>query len=291
VNRNNIKPIFVKFWGICQMPLSTAGDRVRFLLEKLWNGHQTKMARDTNCAQPTLSLVASGKNEPGKRLLALIAAHPEVNEEWLFHGTGEPINPLTKLAGNLEYFLPVVNRALNVSQSEDIRRLANEKQEVLKSFYNKTSYFIRVQHDEPITNDVEMAINKGDLLLIDRSPDSFPEKHRLFRTLCVVREPKNAKRVCLGLVTYLEAEFEEGPERIEVDTFDIGLRKNQIIRESRIVDYRGKKRRTEKQFKLVGDPEHQRKVPVSQSELEPSLPQISYEDIIGVFKLMLRKTF
>lgn len=273
------------------MPRSTAGDRVRRLLEEHWNANQSEMARETKCAQSTLSLVASGKKEPGKRLLTLIAAHAEVNTEWLFHGKGKPLTAGKPSSHAAACSLPIAASPLNGAPDENLQALSDERQDVIPQLVNSGSYILLVQGDDPITHDIEMGIHPGDRLLVDTTPASIPKTKRLFRALCVVRHPKNRNKVCLGLVTYSEADIDSGPERIEVDTFDLGLRPDEIIREKKIVEYRGRKRETVQLYKRIGDPNDQRLMPVSDLELEPPLHRIAYEDIVGLCKMMIRKEF
>ncbi|WP_013629272.1 helix-turn-helix transcriptional regulator [Rubinisphaera brasiliensis] len=273
------------------MSHETQGDRVRWLLREVWNGHQTKMAQDTECSQSTLSLVASGKKEPGKRLLALIEAHPKVNAEWLYNGRGKPLVAVKETDNKIRDSLPVATRPLPGPPGDTPTALTDQRQVVVANHLNQTSYVLVVQGDEPIVDDIELGVRPGDRLLIDASMDSIPEKQRLFRTLCVVRRPGRTDHTCLGLVTYIEADKESGPERIEVDTFDVSVPRKDIEVQRWTVLHRGKEREHAKYYRKIGTPGNLRLEPIGDLELDPPLPRILYSDIVGVCKMLMRTKF
>lgn len=271
------------------MARTTAGERVCRLLKEHWNGNQSEMARDTKCAQSTLSLVASGKKEPGKRLLTLIAAHPGLNADWVFHGKGKPFSTTSSLAKAKS--LPIAERVLQGSPEEFPNSVLDERQDVVPHLANPGAYFLRVQGDEPIVYDVEMGVRAGDLLLIDTASSAFPKIERLFRKLCVVRLADSPEKFCLGLVSYVEASEEDGVERVEVDTFDLGIQPDNLVRKKHTVKVRGQKRVVVQLYRRTGDDRETKLVPVSDLELEPPPRQIEYKDIVGVCKMLIRKRF
>ncbi len=273
------------------MSRTTPGDRVRHLLEMHWNANQSAMARDTKCAQSTLSLVASEANEPGKRLLTLIAAHPDVNAKWLFHGKGKSlVNPSAKLVPQQESSsLPIVSELLEHFPSDCKNLAVDERLDVAPQLANKGAYFYRVPFADPILWHEEMGIHTGDLLLIDMTEGSIPPKENLYCKLCVVRHPKHQDRVCLGQVSYIEASEDDGPEKIEVDTFDIGYKASEIIYKKKKVKFRKKEIVTMQYYIYSGEGEEKRLEQISHLELEPPLLKINYKDILGVCKRLVRK--
>lgn len=271
------------------MPRKTAGDRVRWLLEHHWNNNQSEMARETHCAQSTLSLVASGKNEPGKRLLTLISNHPQVNAEWLFHGKGKPISVEPEGFGSTRSSLPIVERALSGSPENVPSSLTDERQDVVPQLANPGSYILRVQGDEPIVHDIEMGIHPGDHLLVDTSPECIPPIDRLVRKLAVICHPDQRRKACLALLNYVPPSIDDGPERIEADTFDLGLRNEEIVRKKHVLDRDGRKQVITELFRRIRNGNESRLVPVSDLELEPPLHQIRYNDIMGICKMLIRK--
>jgi hypothetical protein len=265
------------------------GDRVRKLLREFWNGNQSQMSRDTNCAQATLSLIANGKKEPGKRVLTLIAAHPAINSDWVFHGKGEPYTDQASTAASETPSLPVADKPLPGLPSAHVGLLLDERQVVVPELANPDSYFLRLSSDEPISRQTEMQVAPGDRLLIDMTPAAIPKMESLYEKLCVVRHPRNPERAALGLVSYFQASKEDGPEGIAVDTFDLGPAPQEIVRKLTAVMHRGRQRIIEQYFRKVGKGENQRLEQVSQLELEPQLMPIRYEDILGICKMLIRK--
>lgn len=70
---------------------STAADRIRWLLTTVWQGNRSEMARAAGVSHAVIVRVASGEQNPGRRLLQAIAAVPKVNPGWLLAGQGAPL--------------------------------------------------------------------------------------------------------------------------------------------------------------------------------------------------------
>jgi hypothetical protein len=82
------------------MSTMSFGDRFTLLLNQLWDGNRSRMARDLKCAQSLVSMIATGKRPPGRDVLAKLGHHPLVNAAWLLTGEGEPlIDELKKKGG------------------------------------------------------------------------------------------------------------------------------------------------------------------------------------------------
>jgi hypothetical protein len=71
--------------------MSPAAERVKWLLNKLWAGHQTRMADDIGVNQSSIGNVIHGRREPGRAMLMSIASVPLVNPAWLLTGEGSPL--------------------------------------------------------------------------------------------------------------------------------------------------------------------------------------------------------
>src|SRR5688572_1182116 len=74
-----------------EMILETPAERLQFVLRKIWGGSQTRMARDTGISQSAISNVVTGRQQPGRHILAAVASHPLIDAAWLLTGVGMPI--------------------------------------------------------------------------------------------------------------------------------------------------------------------------------------------------------
>ncbi len=221
--------------------LRTVGDRVRHLLERLWGGNQTEMAKAIGCSQSTLSQVANGK-EPGKRLVTMIAAHNGVSQQWLLHGEGEPLLP-----EDGPFRLPIVKHpSIGVPK----KATRDGSYEVPAEHRKQSCYWLEVGPKEPVVREEWEAVRSGDLLLIDTDQTSFPPIKRFFEKLCVVRISSRAR---LGSVSFVEESMDEGPSRIEVDTFDLAIPPGEIVMEYREGLFRGRKRTFVQCFRQAGE--------------------------------------
>jgi transcriptional regulator with XRE-family HTH domain len=68
--------------------LSPTAARVWEVLQCYFLGSQSEMARQLGMTQPAISLVVTGKREPGPRLLNAIARLPGVSADWISSGKG-----------------------------------------------------------------------------------------------------------------------------------------------------------------------------------------------------------
>ena len=71
----------------------TIRERIGHLLHLRWAGNQSDMATAVKCSQAALSRIVRGKQPPGKCVLKKLLAHPEICEDWLLRGEGEPLRP------------------------------------------------------------------------------------------------------------------------------------------------------------------------------------------------------
>lgn len=65
--------------------------RVATLCNALWEGSPTRMAKAIGCSPSAITNVTSGRQRPGRQLLAAIATDVRVNAAWLLTGTGSPL--------------------------------------------------------------------------------------------------------------------------------------------------------------------------------------------------------
>ncbi len=188
-----------------ETPPSTAGGRVRHLLKAHWHGNQSRMARDVGCAASSLSRVESGR-EPGKRLLAQVASHPQVNAEWLFEGQGEPLVGAVEPPPSTPSSLPVVFEPLPGPPGDHGVRLGDTGFSIVAQ-HRTTRYWLELAGTASILKHPEAGLLSGDLLLIETDLRDFEDPVALSNHICVawvsdVRAKK--RRLELGIAAYFE---------------------------------------------------------------------------------------
>ena len=146
---------------------STPGGRIKFLLVARWRGQQREMARAVGVAQPSLSRVVNGVQEPGRRLLAKIAAHPEVSDTWLYTGQGSPIVAPGQLQPSAGPTLPVSSTILPGPPEACLHMLTGAHFPVSTFHFRVSRYWLKVVEGDPITRDDASRVVAGDLLLAE----------------------------------------------------------------------------------------------------------------------------
>lgn len=271
--------------------LQTVGGRVRHLLKELWGGNQTNMARDVQCSQSALSQVEHGA-EPGKRLLSLITSCGRVNPEWLFHGKGDPASINVGNREHLNSILPISRIPLPGSPIDFRDLLTGDFAEAAPQLVTESRYYLVVQNDDCIARTVEMNVAVGDHILVETDRNCFPALEQFYEQLCVIRiTSRSGTRCCLALVDYVQGRIEDGPSHLQADNFEHLRNDPSIISEQFTVQFRGKSRNMVKKYRLVssGSDPVLEKVPVTDLELEPTLLEITMQDIVGIC-LSLRRS-
>ena len=270
---------------------STPAERVVWLLESVWGGNRSAMARDVGCSHSVLSKIAAGYQSPGRRLLTDIAAHPKVNPAWLLGGEGEPMLALRPDAPADGWPVPISKHLLPSSPDKDRSLLSGEHFPTAGAFYRSTRYWYDVQKNEPIVRDTASKIDAGDLLLMETDPNWRRSCARVEDKTCVLwlNEDHDA-RLGLGRVIYDPGSAEESGY-FGVDTFESDLDRKDLAKEVVVrvsddgtLDARwGWPRRVEKQGGMNSE---QR---VSHVRLGRRTHQIQLESIVAVCLMVVRR--
>ena len=91
---------------------STPSERVVWLLETVWEGNRSEMARAVGCSHVVLSKIANGHQEVGRQLLSAIASHSKVSPAWLLGGEGEPLLAESEATPSEGWPLPIAKQLL-----------------------------------------------------------------------------------------------------------------------------------------------------------------------------------
>jgi len=151
--------------------LSDVALRVDLLLKKVWQGSQTKMARDIGVSQSVVSHVVVGRQEPGRKLLAAIASNPLVNPRWLITGEGEPlVAQFTEPGRRALYVATGLFEGLPEEHSECLGSML----EVPLRFYRATRYWYEIPEGCPLVSSSSLKVAVGDLVLFEPDRNGWP---------------------------------------------------------------------------------------------------------------------
>lgn len=145
---------------------STPAGRVRWVLEKLFGGSQSRMAAAFGLSQAAISNVLRGQRIPGREMLMVIGSHPLLSLSWMLTGDGEPIEKLDEKKSQADA-LPIVDRPLPSSPGLSRSLLSGEHYPTARHFVSPTRYWLRVQpvHLAHLPDDPD--VRPGVMLLIE----------------------------------------------------------------------------------------------------------------------------
>lgn len=160
-----------------------ARDRVKYLLAHHWRGNQREMARALSVSQGLISKVVNGQQNPGRRLLAALAARPEINAEWVRSGVGQPV-PFPE-----DGSLPVVAGVLPGPPLRFPQLLTGTRHPVARGLDRPTRYWHQIGSRSPLVRDPSQRLVPGDLLLMETAADWVGRSDMTMGRLCGVRFP------------------------------------------------------------------------------------------------------
>ena len=253
--------------------------RVARLCDEVWKDNKALMARELGMPQPVIwRVVVQGQAPPGK-LLERLATHPRVSLSYLFRGEGPPTAQAD--AGTA---IPIAKSLLLGKPDNHPQLLSGESFSLAPNLYRNSRYWLEVQPGEPVLR-TGLGIRVRDLLLMET--DDFPDEDRLYQHLCGVRVSfDGATKLKLGRVDYIPGSPDSDPARLELDTFDLAVDPAEIKRKVAVHELRGRKRAVETYHRAVGGED----VPVSDLDMAPILPTISYADIVAIAVLLVRRS-
>jgi len=192
--------------------------RIAWLLEHLYDGSRSAMAKSTKISLPGIIKVVTGQQEPGRRLMASIVENTDVNAEWLLVGRGAPL-PTTKM--------PVLREPIACSLEKAGDKLAVESNVYyckpvghFKDDYSASRYWLCIQPNTGATRDPDQKIRAHDYLLMETERKIFPDQADFNSRICSVRHKRDGKdEVELAAVTFVPGNEDDG-DCFEADFFD-----------------------------------------------------------------------
>lgn len=184
--------------------------RVAFLLKKIWGGSQTRMARDVQISQSAISNVVTGRQQPGRKILAAIAAHPLVDATWLLTGEG---SPLIQVSSADERTLFVAERLFE-GLPEEHPDCLGAKYEVPQRHFRRSRYWIEIHQGHPLTRDSSLAVVTGDRVLFEADPAGWPVDIRGYP--CIVRLGRGREQsLCFDVVDSVDSSGKFGLRELD----------------------------------------------------------------------------
>lgn len=270
-------------------PESTPSQRVRWLLDRVWEGNRSEMARAVGCSHSVLTKIAAEQQDPGRRLLTAIASHPKVNPGWLLSGQGEPLLAERPDAPPEGWPIPIAKQVL--PGPPDLHRdlLSGEHFPVAGGFYRPTRYWLEIQRGDLVAKSDEVRIDAGDLLLMETDENWRRQIPMVDERLCVVRLDFKGKREDrLGLVSYYPGDESELPY-LSVDYFESERDRSKLVREYVVREYPGGKIETFRRVLRQVEGQGPTLTRVSNLQLGPITHNLDLGDISAVCLLAVRR--
>lgn len=153
------------------MPLTPKAKRVMLLLDQLWEGNRSAMARDLGISHSVINAVAYGQQTPGRKFLKALSADPRVNAIWLEDGTGEPFSGAgTATPTSMASLFPVAEHILPGSPTDYPAHLTSNLDLLSQAWFRPSRYLVRAAVDWPLLREPDARVAADDLLLVETSP-------------------------------------------------------------------------------------------------------------------------
>lgn len=149
--------------------------RVQWLLENVWHGNRTKMARDLTLSHSLIAQVVRGDMKPGSKLISRLANDPRIDGRWLLTGEGEPF----ALPAEPERVLPVSKYLLREDPRKSAPLLGGCTLQVTSSLYRPSRYLLEIQ---PKDDRISLLL-PGMLLVMEAETDSLPRDRSMYGSI------------------------------------------------------------------------------------------------------------
>ena len=167
--------------------LSPSAKMVSELVRTLGGGSQRKFARLVGCAQPVISRIVRGEQQPGRDLLERIAKVKGVDRDALM----ATLVPSIEMGETANALVPVFDGLLNGSPAAQQGRLTGETVAVAPLGFRPTLYAVRARACASVLNNEQERMLPNDLVIIESHMTYFrKDVQSLNRRLCVIDQCK-----------------------------------------------------------------------------------------------------
>ncbi len=264
---------------------STAAGRVCWLLETRFKGNRRALAEASGVSHTAIVNVANGQ-QPGRRLMESMTTNLKISPAWLLNGVGEPFTEPQKQRG-----VPIARKLLPGAPKDFADQLLGDWIDDAATLFTPSQYWLLLTNDQPILRDSHRGFRVGDLLLLETDRTKFPRESQLANHLCVVRFNENGTESHrLGVVNFIPASREGGPQRLEADCFEQDADPSNTVTEEVYRHFPGGQiQHKTRRFRAIQRDGGKREEPIDQLDIEPASPKIRYADIASVWLQHLRR--
>ncbi|QDU21801.1 hypothetical protein [Urbifossiella limnaea] len=157
-----------------------ARGRLVLVLDRLFDGNQTRLARALGVTQALVNIVVREVQPPTRNLIARLGAVERVNPHWAATGEGEPFLPDTHGT------LPVSEVPLPGPPADHAALMTRKRFAVAAAFDRPSCYMWRLPAGHPATAVDAWRLLPGDLLLLETSLAVVEAPGGLHRKWCVL---------------------------------------------------------------------------------------------------------
>jgi hypothetical protein len=138
-----------------------ARERLVLVLERLFDGNQSRLARALGVTQALVNIVVRKVQPPTRNLMTRLGGVERVNRLWAETGEGEPLLP------DVRCTLPVSDVLLPGPLADNTALMTGERVAVASAYDRPTCYFWRLSSDHPAVAVARWRLTPGDLLLLE----------------------------------------------------------------------------------------------------------------------------
>jgi len=162
--------------------LSAAAQVISDLIESLADGNQRKFAGLVNCAQPVLSRIVNGQQQPGRDLMGRIAELEGVDKELLFASLE------TRTDDSDRCSIPIAQCLLESFPGQEEDLMTAYTLSVPLKVFRQTLYGVPARICEPAFSDLSERLRADDLIVIDAAVTRMRTNLAMLEgKLCVVQ--------------------------------------------------------------------------------------------------------
>ena len=264
---------------------STPAERVTWLLDSVWNGNRSEMARSVGVTHSVLAKIAAGQQDPGRRLLSAVASHPKVNPAWLLTGVGAPLLAVDDAGPSSGWPVPIATQLLPGQVADYRTLLSADTFPLAGAFYRPSRYCYRLSRHSPLVKSSRPRFAEGDLLLLETDSAWWFDEEMVDDKFCVVRT-KQSPDPRVGYVQSYGGDHEE-PPYLDFRSYEREVDRSRRVRQATLKIVYSDGETESRELELERTAAGKRKLARS-DDLPRITEPIALSDIIAVCMLVVR---